>query len=275
VRSSRDRAGVPATAGAGRRRDRPAPAYAGLTTIAVTDHDTLAAVPGVRQAAAQPGIRVIPGLEITAVQDGQDVHVLGYFVEPGDRELEQFLDAQRADRRRRVEEIFQRLAELGLAVDTSLADEASASAGRAVGRPVVARALVEAGHARDIADAFDKYLAHGRPAFVPRRGATPAEVIAVVTRAGGLASFAHPGKLGLDALIDELAAAGLAALEAFHPDHTAKDVAKYRRLAADFGLAVTGGSDFHGPGAGRVDALGQVVLPAEEFEAFEARRSRV
>lgn len=246
----------------------------GLTTIAVTDHDTLASVPAVRQAAARAGIRVIPGLEVTAVQGGQDVHVLGYFVEPEDGALEEFLDAQRADRRRRVEEIVERLAELGMPVHGSLAAEASASAGRAVGRPLVARALVEAGHARDIADAFDKFLAHGRPAFVPRRGATPAEVIAVVSRAGGLASFAHPGKLGLDALIGELAGTGLAAIEAFHPDHTAKDVAKYRRMAADFGLAVTGGSDFHGPGAGRVDALGEVVLPPEEFAAFEARRSQ-
>lgn len=249
-------------------------AAAGLTTIAVTDHDTLAAVPAVRQAAAQAGIRVIPGLEVTAVHHEQDVHVLGYFVEPGDPELERFLNAQRADRRRRVEEILERLAGMGMPVESNLGAEAAETAGRALGRPIVARALVEAGHARDIGDAFDKFLAHGRPAFVARRGASPADVIAVLSRAGGLASFAHPGKLGLDGLIVELAAAGLAAIEAFHPDHTAKDVAKYQRLAADLGLAVTGGSDFHGPGAGRVDALGEVVLPAAELAAFEARRSR-
>ena len=247
---------------------------AGLTTIAVTDHDTLAAVPAVRQAAVQVGIRVIPGLEITAVQNDQDVHVLGYFVEPGDPELERFLNAQRADRRRRVEEILQRLAEMGMSVEPDLGGEAAHGTGRAVGRPIVARALVEAGHARDIGDAFDRFLGHGRPVFGARRGASPAEVIAVLNRAGGLASFAHPGKLGLDGLIGELAAVGLTAIEAFHPDHTAKDVARYRRLAADLGLAVTGGSDFHGPGAGRVDALGEVVLPAEELAAFEARRFR-
>jgi predicted metal-dependent phosphoesterase TrpH len=249
-------------------------AAAGLTTIAVTDHDTLAAVPAVREAASQAGIRVIPGLEITAVHEGKDIHVLGYFVEPGAPELEQFLAAQRADRRRRVDEILGRLAELGVPVESNL-DEAGQAAGRALGRPIVARALVEAGHARDIADAFDRFLAHGRPAFIARRGASPADVIGVLNRAGGLASFAHPGKLGLDGLIGELASAGLAAVEAFHPDHSPKDVAKYRRIAADFGLAVTGGSDFHGPGAGRVDALGQVVLPPEELAAFETRRARV
>ncbi len=249
-------------------------AAAGLTTIAVTDHDTLAAVPGVRQAAAQAGIRVIPGLEITAVHQEHDLHVLGYFVEPGDPALERFLQAQRTDRRRRVEEMLERLADLGMPVQSDLGSEAEQAAGRALGRPIVARALVDAGHARDIADAFDRLLGHGRPAFVARRGASPADVIDVIRRAGGLASFAHPGKLGLDALIVDLAAAGLAAIEAFHPDHAQKDVTKYRRMAADLGLAVTGGSDFHGPGAGRVDALGDVVLPAEELAAFEARRSR-
>jgi predicted metal-dependent phosphoesterase TrpH len=249
-------------------------AAAGLTTIAVTDHDTLAAVPAVRETAGKAGIRVIAGLEITAVQDGQDVHVLGYFVEPGDPELERFLAAQRADRRRRVDEILERLADLGLPVEWNPADDEPLTTGRAVGRPLVARALVDAGHARDVADAFERFLGHGRPAFIPRRGASPAEVVDVLNRAGGLASFAHPGKLGLDGLIPDLAAAGLAAIEAFHPDHSSKDVAKYRQMAADLGLSLTGGSDFHGPGAGRVDALGEVVLPAEELAAFEARRSR-
>jgi predicted metal-dependent phosphoesterase TrpH len=231
-------------------------------------------VPAVRETAGKAGIRVIAGLEITAVQDGQDVHVLGYFVEPGDPELERFLAAQRADRRRRVDEILERLADLGLPVEWNPADDEPLTTGRAVGRPLVARALVDAGHARDVADAFERFLGHGRPAFIPRRGASPAEVVDVLNRAGGLASFAHPGKLGLDGLIPDLAAAGLAAIEAFHPDHSSKDVAKYRQMAADLGLSLTGGSDFHGPGAGRVDALGEVVLPAEELAAFEARRSR-
>ena len=247
----------------------------GLTTIAVTDHDTLAAVPIAREAARHLGLRVIPGIEITAVQRGQDVHILGYFVEPGDGELDQFLDAQRADRRRRLAEILDRLVDLGAPVaESDLGVDPDAPAARSVGRPLVARALVEAGHARDINDAFDRFLGHGRPAFVPRRGAAPGEVIGMINRVGGLTSFAHPGKLGLDALIGELAGLGLAAIEAFHPDHAAKDVEKYRRLAAELGLALTGGSDFHGPGAGRVDALGEVVLPVAEFAAFEARRSR-
>ncbi len=168
--------------------------------------------------------------------------------------------------------MLERLAELGVPVAAdALMDAAGAASGRALGRPLIARALVEAGHARDVSDAFDRFLAHGRPAFVARRGATPADVIGIIGRARGLASFAHPGKLGLDALIPGLALAGLAAIEAFHPDHAAKDVDRYQRLARDLGLAVTGGSDFHGPGSGRPDALGAVVLPPDAFEAFEAR----
>jgi predicted metal-dependent phosphoesterase TrpH len=121
------------------------------------------------------------------------------------------------------------------------------------------------GHARDIADAFDRFLGTGKPAFVPRRGATPAEVVGLVARAGGVASFAHPGKLGLDDLIPPLAAAGLSAIEVFHPDHDEAMVARYRGIARDLNLAMSGGSDYHGPGAGRAEALGQVTLPADAF----------
>jgi hypothetical protein len=247
----------------------------GLRTIAVTDHDTMAAVPAATAAAAAAGLRVVPGIEITAVHDEMDVHILGYFLDRDAPELAAFLDAQRADRRRRVGEIVQLLASLGVPVaEDALIPPGENTPGKALGRPLVARALVDAGHARDIADAFNRYLAYGRPAFVPRRGAPPADVVALVARSGGLASFAHPGKLGLDDLIPQLAASGLAAVEVFHPDHSREDVERYRRLATECGLAVTGGSDFHGPGAGRADALGSVVLPEPEFAAFEARRVR-
>jgi predicted metal-dependent phosphoesterase TrpH len=247
----------------------------GLTTIAVTDHDTMAAVPATTAAASAAGLRVVPGIEITAVHEEQDVHILGYFLDREAPELAAFLDAQRADRRRRVGEILHLLSDLGVPVaESALEIPSEHAAGKALGRPLVARALVEAGHARDVADAFNRFLAYGRPAFVPRRGAPPADVVSLVARSGGLASFAHPGKLGLDDLIPQLAGSGLAAVEVFHPDHSPEDVERYRRLAADCGLAVTGGSDFHGPGAGRADALGSVVLPEPEFAEFEARRIR-
>jgi len=248
---------------------------AGVRTLAVTDHDTMAAVAAVAAAAAARGMRFVPGIEITAVARGRDVHMLGYFLDAGTGELAAFLDAQRADRRRRVVEIVGKLRELGAPVAVTPDDiEGGAGGGRAIGRPFVAQALVSAGHARDIADAFDTFLGDGRPAFIPRRGASPVEVVGLIARAGGVSSLAHPGKLRLDPIIDELIDAGLTAIEAYHPDHRDADVERYVAHAASAGLLVTGGSDYHGPGSGRTSGLGQVGLPAPDFEALAARAGR-
>jgi hypothetical protein len=247
-------------------------ARAGLHTIAVTDHDTTAALAPASAAAAPLGIRVVPGIEVTAVHDGTDVHLLGYFFDPAHPELVEFMAAQRADRHRRVLEIIDRLRDMGVVVEAGqILKSAAKITGKALGRPIVARLLVSTGHARDIADAFDRYLAAGRPAFVPRRGAAPVEVIRLIDRAGGVVSFAHPGKLGLDHLLAPLAAAGLTAVETFHPDHDDVAVEKYDAMAEALGLARSGGSDYHGPGSGRAEALGQVTMPQEAFEALAGR----
>jgi predicted metal-dependent phosphoesterase TrpH len=125
--------------------------------------------------------------------------------------------------------------------------------------------MVEGGHVATVADAFDRWLARGRPAFLPREAATPAEVVAIVHSARGVASLAHPGVLGRDSLIPTLAASGLDALEAFHSDHDARATAHYLELAARLGLVVTGGSDFHGDDAHGA-APGRVSLPREHYD---------
>ena len=247
-------------------------AAAGLTTIAVTDHDTVAGVAPVTAAARLAGLRVVPGIEITAVHDQRDVHMLGYFLDAADTGLAEFLIRQRADRRRRVADILDRLAALGVSIDpAAIFDEGDDRAGRAVGRPRVARALVAAGHARDVAGAFARYLADDRPAFVPRRGAPPAEVIGVIHRAGGLAIIAHPGLLRQDDFVRELAPSGLDGIEVFHPDHDPAAVERYRAMTLELGLVGSGGSDYHGPGSGRSEALGRVTLPAEHFDQLCSR----
>ena len=244
---------------------------AGITTLAVTDHDTLAAVPDVAAAARSAGIVAVAGIEITAVHDGRDVHVLGYFVDPSSASLHEFLVRQREDRRRRVLEIADRLDHLGAPIDrTALADEV-ARPGRSLGRPVVAAALIAAGHVRDISEAFDRYLAHGAPAFIERIGAAPAEVVRIIGQAGGLAAIAHPGKTQVDGLIPAMVEAGMAAIEVFHSDHDADDVRRYQDLASEFALLVTGGSDYHGPGTGRAANLGRVGISAEAFAALVDR----
>jgi predicted metal-dependent phosphoesterase TrpH len=245
---------------------------AGLTTIAVTDHDTTASVSAVMTVAAEVNLQTVAGIEITAVHGGRDVHMLGYFLDPHATELAEFLARQREDRRRRVMTMLESLERLGLSVDaTAIRERASGETGRAIGRPLVAEALMRAGHVRSIAEAFDRFLAEGRPAYVVRRGAPPQQVVALVAGAGGLTSLAHPGKLRRDEIIPELVEAGLAALEVHHPDHDPLDVNRYRRMAETYGLLVTGGSDYHGPGSGRTAGLGRVTLPREDFDRLANR----
>lgn len=249
-------------------------AAAGITVMAVTDHDTVAGLPAAREAAAGRGIELVPGIEITAVEAARDVHVLGYFFDPASRPLAEFLEAQRADRVRRIRAMADRLAALACPVDVEpLMARAAAQAGRSVGRPQLADALVAAGYACDRTDAFDRLLGNEGPAYVPRQGATPEEVIALLARAGGIASLAHPGLVRNDALIPRLASKGLAAIEVRHSDHDAGTEARYRELAAELGLAVSGGSDFHGDTGHRADRLGSVTLPAADFAALRMRVS--
>jgi predicted metal-dependent phosphoesterase TrpH len=246
-------------------------ARAGITTLAVTDHDTTAGIAAARAAAEPLGIAVVPGIEITSVHAGKDVHMLGYFIDELHPELSEFLLSQRADRRRRIEDMLDRLETLGVMLDRASLMRQADGKGKAIGRPVIARALIEGGHAKDMADAFDKFLAPERPAFVPRMGATPAEVVEIVARAGGVSSFAHPFKLRMDDLIPGLAAAGLDAIEVFHPDHDEAAVGHYQALARRHGLLISGGSDDHGPGADRADTMGTIALPAPALEALTAR----
>jgi predicted metal-dependent phosphoesterase TrpH len=248
-------------------------AAAGLTVISVTDHDTVAGIPEARAAALARGLRLVSGVEITAIEADRDVHLLGYFMDEENPAVVSLLERQRATRIRRVREIGDRLTALGCPVDLApLLASAAASVGRSVGRPLLADALVAAGHARDRNDAFDRWLGADRPAFVPRTGPSPAEVIRIVGQAGGICSLAHPGLTRIDEAIGRFADAGLAALEVRHTEHDPETEARYRALAAVCGLAVSGGSDFHGADGHRVASLGVVTLSAHDFASLEARR---
>ena len=243
----------------------------GITTMAVADHDTTAAWDEVSAAAKDSGVVCVPGIEITAVADGKDVHMLGYFFDRNYPELVTFLEQQRIDRKRRVHDIGERLARLGVPVDLESALASAQLRGKALGRPVVAAALIQAGHVADIKEAFDRFLSEGKAAFIERVGIAPVEVVALVARAGGVASMAHPGKTQKDHLIPDLVAAGLPAIEVYHPDHDDAETARYRQMADAFNVIATGGSDYHGPASGRDEALGRVHLPAVDFARLAER----
>jgi predicted metal-dependent phosphoesterase TrpH len=246
---------------------------AGIRTMSVTDHDTIAAVEEIAGLARDAGMAFVPGIEITAVHEGRDVHMLGYFIDPKNVSFEAFLAGQRADRVRRLAEMVDRLAEMGKPVNRDSILTAKPGGG-SVGRPMVAKALVKAGHATDMRQAFDELIGEGRPAFIPRRGPDPAEVIDIIARAGGIASIAHPGLLKRDDLIPALAAAGLTALEAFHSDHDSATTEHYLALAERHGLAVSGGSDYHGEAVRRKSAFGKIGLPQAHFERLSARAEK-
>jgi predicted metal-dependent phosphoesterase TrpH len=259
-------------------------AAAGLTTISVTDHDTVAAIPEVTAAAAAVGIRVVPGIEITAIDDGRDVHMLGYFFDPASPALTELLASQQALRISRVRDIAARLASLNMNVDVDwLVRAAAVRPGSTIGRPQLARELVRAGYVSSVQEAFDRWLATGRPAYVARTGPSPAAVVDTIHAAGGVASMAHPGVTKRDELIAPLVTAGLDAIEVYHSDHSPVDVVVYRGMAVRLTGLITGGSDFHGeepraadgkparPGRPHRSTFGAVRLPPEDFAALERR----
>lgn len=240
---------------------------AGLSIFSITDHDTTAGVDAARADAVQAELDLVPGIEISAVCEGRDVHILGYFINTAAAGLRAFLDQQRQERLRRVHEMGERLMALGAPIDLApiLSD---AARGRSVGRPQIAAALLARGYVATRDEAFERFLEFGGPAFVPRRGASPEEVVAIIHEAGGLASLAHPGLSRRDHLIPAFAASGLDALEARHADHDSETETRYRALAGELRLLVTGGSDFHGDGGYRAARLGAVTLPQEDFDAL-------
>ena len=244
--------------------------------MSVTDHDTIASVAPAAAAAAALGMNFIPGIEITSVHGGRDVHVLAYFLDQLSEELKSLLIEQRKNRVERAQVIAERLAIAGAPIDVdALMEAATALGGKSIARPQIAQALIKAGHVETIAEAFERFLGEDGPAYVPHQGAHPATVVELIRLAGGVASLAHPGYTKKDDIIPDLVAAGLTALEAYHSSHDQPTTERYLELARHHGVAVTGGSDFHGEGTRRAEFFGVTSLPRREFEQFLAQSVRI
>jgi predicted metal-dependent phosphoesterase TrpH len=247
-------------------------AAAGVDVLSVTDHDTMDACAAAGAACAAAGITFVPGIEITAVRDEVDVHVLGYFLDPASPGLRLFLTEQRQRRIDRVGRIIAQLEELGMHLDAdAILRPAIDHAGKSIGRPAIARALVKAGYVKSTNEAFASWLSRGRPGFIAREGAAPDVVIARIHDAGGVASVAHPGLLRRDEWLAGLGTSGLDAIEAYHTSHDEEATARYRAIARRLGLAVSGGSDYHADESHGSAHPGSVSLPADAFDQLRER----
>lgn len=244
-------------------------AEAGVRVIAVTDHDTTAGVAEALEAARRIGeIRVVPGIEISARLGSREIHLLGHFVDHLDPALQARLVSFGDARARRMEAMVERCREVGL--DVRL-EEIEAQG--AMGRPHLARLLVKKGYARDLQNAFDRWIGVGGPAWVERPLPSAKEALAAIHAAGGCATVAHPALSGLgEADLRELAAMGLDGVEVDHPKQTRDQRRKLRAAAAELGLCATAGTDFHAPGH-LATAPGLEGMDADAFARYEARRS--
>lgn len=220
-----------------------------VTTLAITDHDIVSGIPEAIATGAELGIEIIPGVEISSRVGDNELHILGYFLNWQDQELSQRLASLRESRHSRNPQIIERLRSLGLDVTY---EEVKALAGTdAVGRPHIARLLMEKHYVTSAKDAFDRYLANGRPAYVARELPPPADAIAWIRAAGGVAVLAHPtwatsAGEELEPLLTTLKAEGLGGIEVHYSTHTKRQTTKYLGLAKKLDLLITGGSDFHG-----------------------------
>ena len=215
----------------------------GVVVFSITDHDTVGAYETARDLVHAP-VTLVSGVEINTTYKGNEVHVLGFGVPLGDSAFAEVLERNRASRRVRAGKMVAQLQAAGYPV-TLEAVEAEAGGGEALGRPHIAKALVRAGLAKDVPACFKTLLGRNGAGYVPSLYITPQEAIAMIAADGGIPVLAHPGRLNDNAIIDELADAGLAGLEVFYPTHTAAQVAYFSGCARARGLVMTAGSDFH------------------------------
>ena len=239
-----------------------------LSAIALTDHDTVEGCARTEQACRAEGIEFIPGSELTAEHDDNELHILGYFLDTQNPRLLAEMAQFQTVRQNRIREMVAKLNQLHVPLD---ADKVFTLANcRSPGRPHVARALVQGGFCSSSDDAFERFLKKGRPAWVGKFKISAADAIELIHHAGGVAVFAHPGLNRADEVIPDLVEGGLDGIECFHTKHSVATANHYVTIAKRFGLLITGGSDCHGLTKGK-PLIGTVKLPYEYVEQLKAK----
>jgi len=240
-----------------------------LDVIALTDHDTVAGVGDAMEAARGQSIHIIPGLEVSSTWNDREIHILGYFVDPSEARLRAHGGRARDRRAQRLEEMVERLQGQGVQVSFDDVVVAAGDGVASMGRPHLARALVDRGVVASIPEAFDRYIGNEHPAYIPTRLQDPEAAIAMIHGAGGIAVWAHPPMWMLHDLLPELVKVGLDGLEVYRPRNHADRVRELEQAATGAGLAIlTGGSDWHGPDDGE---LGGFVVDSRQVSAFLER----
>lgn len=247
-----------------------------LDVVALTDHDTTDGLVEALATGARAGVEVVPGVELSAEHEHTSVHVLCYWMDPESEELQAELARLHDERFLRGERMVERLQALGLPV--SFDRVRALAAGDNIVRPHIAQAMVEAGVVATEQEAFDRYIADGRPAHVAKHALNPVDAVGLIERAGGVCVLAHPGMWGDESsvpqpLIEAMAAAGMSGIEVDHTDHTAEQRENYRALAARLDLVATGGSDCHGTRYEPV-RLGTSLCDPAAFAELRARAGR-
>lgn len=220
-----------------------------MTTIAITDHDTMAGVGEAMAAAADTGLEVIPGIEISSNYEGADVHVLGYWMNQDNLALHEALTRLQQGREKRNRSMLEKLGALGISI--SFEELQALSGSGQTGRPHIAQLLVRHGAVKSVSDAFRRYLKKGSPAYASRFIFSTLDSIRLIRDAGGIAVLAHPQQVDktltmVPRMVRECVQVGLGGMEVYHPSHTSQGKKKLRNLAEKHKLFITGGSDFHG-----------------------------
>ncbi len=243
----------------------------GLEVIALSDHDSIDGIaPALEEARKLNQLQFIPAVEISTDVPSGEVHILGYFIDYTSEEFTAALGRFRSSRERRAQGMIARLAELGIHISWERVREIAGSG--SVGRPHIARAMLEKKYISTIKEAFDKYIARDGPAYVEREKLTPAEAVRLIVRNRGVAVMAHPFTVPEpEAMIAGLKAAGMAGIEAYYNGYASEEIGTLLALARNHGLIVTGGSDYHGLDESNETLLGGVDVPMEAVNRLIAR----
>jgi hypothetical protein len=237
----------------------------GLAAVGIADHDTIEGIDRALEAGKKYGVEVIPGVELSSEFEQSEVHILGYFIDWRDRKFNDELHKFQEARKVRAKKILENLHKLG--INISHEEVATIAGDGVIGRPHIAEALAKRGYVRTKDAAFAKYLAYGRPAYVPKHRLPPEEAIDMIHRIGGVAILAHPVFAQANSLLPDLVKAGLDGIEVYHSKHNSTATEYYAKIAEELHLLVTGGTDCHDANS----PLGAVKVPYELVEKMKAR----